>query len=227
MTARRLGPVTMGLVASLLVGDAGADPPAPAATQPAPAAPQPTPTASDAPAQVPPFVQPATGTPVEFDSDRPLVSVFVAPGIISNTRPSYPDPFVKIGRTPLATRLAPGTYTVTAESPDITNGSGVFQVGTEPVHVRVRAGSSDMRTLGTLVLAAGIASALAAIAVEVSYSQTPSGISKSKIAVPLFIIGGVGLGAGIALYFTSGTTIEPDGPKPNRPGAFVGVTSRW
>jgi hypothetical protein len=227
MTARPLDAAAIGIVASLLVGDAGADPPAAAASQLAPAAPPPAPTASDAPARVPPFVQPATGTPVEFDSDRPHVSVFVAPGIISNTRPSYPDPFVKIGRTPLATKLAPGTYTVTAESPDITNGSAVVQVGTQPVHVRVRAGSSDMRTMGSLVLGVGIASVLAAIAVEVSYSQTPTGISKSKIAVPLFIVGGVGVGAGLALFFASGTTIEPDGPKPDRAGAFVGVMSRW
>jgi len=157
MTARRLGAVTMGLVASLIVGDVGADPPAPAASQSAPATPPAVPAESDAPARVPPFVQLATGTPVEFDSDRPRVSVFVAPGIISNTHPSYPDPFVKIGSTPLATKLAPGTYTVTAESPDITNGSAVFEVGAQPVHVRVRAGSSDMRTMGSLVLAVGIA----------------------------------------------------------------------
>jgi hypothetical protein len=220
MTARHFGAVAIGVVASSLVGAAGADPPAPATSAPVP-------TASEAPPSVPPFVQPATGTPVEFDSDRPLVSVFVAPGIISDTRPSYPDPIVKMGRTPLATKLAPGTYTVTAESPDITNGSAVFQVGTQPVHVRVRTGSSDMRTMGTLVLAVGIASLLAAIAVEVSYSQAPTAISKSKIAVPLFVVGGVGLGAGLALYFASGTTIEPDGPKPDRRGAFVGVTSHW
>jgi hypothetical protein len=178
-------------------------------------------------AEPPPFVQPQTGTPVEFDSDRPLVSVFVAQGAIEDTRPSYPDPFVKLGRTPLATQLAPGTYTVTVESPEITPGSGVFQVGPDPVHVRVRAGSSGARSLGTLVLAIGAAALLSALAVEASYSQAPSGISKSKIAIPLFVAGGVGVGGGLALYLTSGTTVEPSGPKPDRRSSFVGLSSRW
>jgi hypothetical protein len=204
MTARPLAVVAIGLVALSLASAAHADPP------------------------LPPFVQPATGTPVEFDCDRPLVSVFVAPGLLSDTRPSYPDPFVKIGRTPIMTKLAPGTYTVTAESPDITSGSTVFQVGTEPVHVRVRAGSSDMRTMGTLVLAVGITSLLAAIVAEVSYTQaSPKDISKSTIVVPLFVVGGVGLGGGLALVLASGTTIEPDGPKLDRRSAVVGLTSRW
>jgi hypothetical protein len=217
MTAKPLG-VAIGLVASSLANAAGAEPPA----TPAPAL------SGEIAAPVPPFVQPATGTPVEFDSDRPLVSVFVAPGLISDTRPSYPDPFVKLGRTPMTTKLAPGTYTVTAESPDITSGSAVFQVGTQPVHVRVKTGSSDMRTTGTLVLAAGIVSLLAAILVEATYSPTLQGdIPKAKIAVPLFVVGGVGIGGGLALYFSSGTTIEQDGVKPDRPSAFVGVRSHW
>lgn len=32
---------------------------------------------------------------------------------------------------------------------------------------------------------------------------------------------------GLAVYLTPGTTIEPDGPKPDRRATFVGVTSRW
>jgi Ni/Fe-hydrogenase subunit HybB-like protein len=77
------------------------------------------------------------------------------------------------------------------------------------------------------VLAIGGAALLSAIAIEVSYTQAPSGLSKSKIAIPLFIAGGIGIGAGLAVFLTSGTTIEPDGPKPDRRSAFVGVSSRW
>jgi len=180
MSGRTVAVVRIGLVASLFVGLARADPPSPAT----PAA---GPPGREAPAPSPPFVQPDTGTLVEFDSDRPLVSVFVAPGLLDETGPSYPDPFFKLGRTPLATKLAPGTYTVTAESPDITNGSTVFQVGTQPVHVRIRSGSSDMRTTGTLLLATGIVGLIAAILVEATYSPTlPNDIAKSKIAVPVW-----------------------------------------
>jgi hypothetical protein len=172
-------------------------------------------------------VQPETGVPVEFAADRPSVSVFVAQGVVEDTGRRYPDPFVKLGRTPFSIKLVPGVYTMSVESPDISTKSTVFEVGSQPVHVRVRSGSGGARDLGTLLLAIGAASTLAAIAIEVSYTQAPNGISKSKIAIPLFIVGGVGMVGGLTVYLTSGTTIEQDGIKPDRRGAFIGVTSRW
>lgn len=246
MKVDRLGGAAICLVAASLSELSPAETPPPAAsassTQPSVAA-APT-SASSAQPSVPapasstdvpaasasasaPILSSATGTSVDFESDRPLVSVFVAPGIIVDTTPRDPDPFVKVGRTPVATKLAPGVYTVTAESPDIAVGSKVFRVGTEPVHVRVRAGNADMRNLGTLLLGVGAASLLAVIAVEVSYSSAPTGISKSKIVVPLLMVGGLGVGSGLLVYFSWGTTIVEDGPKPDRRDAFVGVTSRW
>jgi hypothetical protein len=186
-----------------------------------------TPPEAEPAAPAPPFVRADTGVDVEFDADRPHISVFVAPGIVEDTEPRFPDPFVKLGRTPLSVKLVPGVYTVTVESPDIATRSTVFQVGSQPVHVRVRSGSAGARGLGTLLLAVGAASALAALAIEVSYTETPSGISKSKIAIPLFIVGGVGLAGGLTIYLSSSTTIEQDGIKPDRRGGFIGVTSRW
>jgi hypothetical protein len=76
-------------------------------------------------------------------------------------------------------------------------------------------------------LALGLASALAGLVIEVSHSEAADGISKSKIAVPLFIVGGVGVAGGLTIWFTSGTTIEQDGIRPDRRGGVVGVTSRW
>jgi hypothetical protein len=175
----------------------------------------------------PPFVQPETGVPVEFAADNPSVSVYVAQGVVEDTPGHYPDPFVKLGRTPFSVKLAPGVYTMSVESPDIATKSTVFEVGSQPVHVRVRSGKGSTREMGTLLLAIGAASALAALAIEVSYTPQPNGISKSKIAIPLFIVGGVGIVGGLTIWLTSGTTIEQDGIKPDRRGGFVGVTSRW
>jgi hypothetical protein len=174
----------------------------------------------------PPFVQ-DTGTPVEFDADRLYLSVFVAPGAFERPDQLFPDPFVKMGRTPLALKLVPGVYTASVESPEITSGSTIFRVGTEPVHLRIRSGSAGARGLGTLLLAIGVGSALAGLVIEASYSSKPDGISKSKIAIPLFGVAAAGIGSGLVIYLTSGTSIEQEGPKPDRRGAFVGVTSRW
>jgi hypothetical protein len=176
---------------------------------------------------MPAFVQPETGVPVEFDSNVPYISVFVAPGAVNDSERTFPDPFVKLGRTPFSIKLAPGTYTMSVESPYISTASTVFAVGSQPVHVRVKGGGSEARGLGTLLIAVGAIGALTAIAVEVSYSNAPDGFPKSKVAIPLFIVGGVGLAAGFTIYFTSGTTIDQDGLKTDRRGAFIGVTSRW
>jgi len=197
--------------------------PAPAASTSAAAAPPPAPPAPALPA----FFQPETGTPVEFDSTKPLISVYVAQGIINDTTPRYPDPFVKIGRTPVTVKLAQGTYTVNVESPDIPVGSTLVRVGAQPVHVRIKAGSDGMRGLGTLLLALGATSALAGLVVELSYSQSPNGIAKSKIAVPLFAIGGGGVAAGLTFYLLAGTSFEQDGLAPDRRGMSFGVRSVW
>jgi hypothetical protein len=182
--------------------------------------------APSAPA-APSFLQPQTGTSVEFDATRPLVSVYVAPGIIDDTTPSFPDPFVKVGRTPVTVKLAPGVYTVNVESPEIPVGSTIVRVGSQTVHVRIKAGNDGVRGLGTLLFALGAASALAGLVVEVSYSQAPSGISKSKIAVPLFAVGGVGVASGLTFYLLAGTSFQQDGLAPDRRGLSFGIRSVW
>jgi hypothetical protein len=164
---------------------------------------------------------------VEFDASKPLISVYVAQGIIDDTTPRYPDPFFKIGRTPVTVKLAPGTYTVNVESPETPVATTIVRVGAQPVHVRIKAGSDGVRGLGTLLLAAGATSALAGLVIELSYSAAPNGVSKSKIAIPLFAIGGAGVAGGLTFYVLSGTTFEQDGLAPDRRGMSFGVRSVW
>ncbi len=255
MTRRGRGAAAIGWIAVSAVGSTfavAAPPPSSSASPPvpssAPSSSAPVPAAVSAaltvPSAVPPvasagltsadlsapaasFLNPPTGTAVEIDADKPRVAVYVAPGLVRDTEPRYPDPFVKIGRTPVTVKLAPGMYTVTAESPEISVGSTVLQVGTEPVHMRIKGGSANSRSLGTLLLAIGAAGVLGAIGVEVSYSTAPSGFSKSKVAVPLFIVGGLGIGSGLAIFLSSGTTLEHDAVPKNSKVTFVGVASRW
>ena len=116
MSEERTAAVAGVLSLSLLVGSlasaqtapvpsASASPPPAASASAAVVAPPPAPPAPALPA----FFQPETGTPVEFDSTSRLVSVYVAQGAIDDTTPRYPDPFVKIGRTPVTVKLARGS----------------------------------------------------------------------------------------------------------------------
>jgi hypothetical protein len=202
-------------------------PPATAQTPPPPApSPAPAPAPTPAPAPAPPFLQ-ETGTALEFDSTKPLISVYLAPGVIEDTTPRYPDPFFKIGRTPITVKVAPGTYTVNVESPDTPVATTIVRVGAQPVHVRVKAGNDGTRGLGTLLLAGGATALLAGLVLELSYSPAPNGISKSKIAIPLFAIGGAGVAGGLTFYLLSGTSFEQDGLAPDRRGMSFGVRSVW
>jgi hypothetical protein len=148
------------------------------------------------------------GTQVTFESDRPLVSVYIAEGELRDTAPRWPDPFKKVGRTPVTVGLLPGTYTVNVESRDIPVASTVLRVGDTPVTLRVRGGNDGLRTMSTLLLAASATAVLAGIVVEASYSQAPNGISKSAIAIPLFVGGGLGLGAGLTCWLFAKPAFE-------------------
>src|SRR5258708_25706551 len=136
-----------------------------------PSATPPSPAASSSP--MPAFVQPETGVPVEFDSNALHISVFVAPGVVSDSERTFPDPFVKLGRTPFSIKLAPGTYTMSVESPDISTASTVFEGGSQPVHVRVQGGGAEARGLGTVLIGVGAGGVLNAIASEASNAEEP------------------------------------------------------
>jgi hypothetical protein len=156
-----------------------------------------------------------------------MISVYLATGIVDDTTPRYPDPFFKMGRTPFTVKVAPGTYTVNIDSPDTTLATTIVRVGAQPVHVRIRAGSDGMHGLGTLLLAGGATAVLAALVLELSYTPAPNAISKSKIAVPLFAVGGAGVASGLTFYLLSGTSFEQDGLAPDRRGMSFGVRSVW
>lgn len=182
--------------------------PSEAQSAPAPA-PVPAPSADQPPGASPaPF---GAGSAVEFTANKPWLTVFVARGVVEDTTPRYPDPFVKAGRAPFVGALPTGTYTIYVEGPNVPTASHVVQVGDRPVHVDVHGGSDGVRGLSSLLLGVGATALLAATVLEVSYSPKPNGISKSAIAVPLFVTSAVGLGTGLTLYFVSGTKIEDDG----------------
>src|SRR4051794_33067480 len=97
LSLRRAALFLVGCAMVAVSRAASADPPA-APPSSAPALPAAS-AASPAVANLAAVPIPApNGTPVDFDADKPLLSVYVAPGAFADTAPRYPDPFVKIGR---------------------------------------------------------------------------------------------------------------------------------
>jgi hypothetical protein len=163
------------------------------------------------------------GQPVEVQCSEPGAYVFVAQGAL-DARPSYPDPFVKVGAIPVQLELPPGVFTLLVEGERITSQSVVFEVRQQPLRVRVNPGSQGLRDLSTLMLALGGAAILGGAVLEASGTGGGDASTKRKITIPLFIGGGVGFASGLTMYFVSGTSIEHDGfvsPSATRELRFV------
>jgi hypothetical protein len=155
------------------------------------------------------------GAPVTLDCDKPFAYGYVAKGAI-DTRPSYPDPFVKVGRLPLTIELPSGVYTLIVEGDEVSPGSTVFEVRGAPVRVKVSAGKSGLRSFSTWMLGFGIAAVLAAGVLELSGSSHQDTREKNAIAIPLFIAGGVAAVSGLTMFLVSRTTFQTDGFVPGK-----------
>jgi hypothetical protein len=172
----------------------------------------PAPSASSTPVDPRPF---GPGVRVAIECDQPGVFAYVAKGAV-DTRPDYPDPFVRAGRLPAVIELPPGVYTVLAEGEAVPSGSTYFEVRARPVRVRVSAGSQSIRDVSTLLLATGSAAVLAGLVVMASYAQDEDAGSKRAVAVPLLAGGGVGAAFGLGLVVWSATGVDSDSP-PSAP----------
>jgi len=168
------------------------------------------PASPDDPSVARPF---GPGQPIELQCDEPDAYVYVAKGIVDE-RVAFPDPFTKVGKLPLELELPKGVYTLLVEGESQTSASTVFEVRHEPVHVRVNAGSGELRALSTLLLALGSAALLAGGVLEISGTGEGDDDKKHKITIPLFIGGGVGVAGGLTAYFVSDSSIEHDGYVP-------------
>ena len=164
-------------------------------------------------AQLQPF---GPGTPVEVTTPgSQQVTVYVARAADLEYRPADWE-FVKIGRTPLTFELPPQeNYWLEVESPEVTRGSLLLRVDREPKRLLVRAGSSDMGSLGSLSLAVGGLVVVAATAILISGTSGESGIDKPQILIPMYAAGAALLAGGVGLYFASQTDVED----PSRPEA--------
>jgi hypothetical protein len=203
-------------------------PPAPPPPAPVPAPPpEPRPTIAPAPAPAPgaapaPF---GRGALVQVTSSGTPVTVYVAKLPVGPAGPLSNSDFRKIGKSPIEFELPPGSYQLEVEGHGVSREVLVFEMHGEPRRLLVRPGSEGMGVTGTLLLAVGITSILAASAILVSGSKAPSTLDKPAIVIPLYAAGGALTLGGIALKIAADTDIDPQ--KSTAGGLRLGLTASF
>ncbi len=163
------------------------------------------------------------GVAVTFMSNAPDTVVYLAHGDVSER--ADPDPFERLGVAPMTVKLAPGTYTVETEGRTQSNGHQRLVVEHDaPLTVRIHAGDSNLRTVGGILAALGIAGVVLGVVAIVSITKDDSGYDRWGIGLPLVIGGVVSSSAGFAMIAGGSTDVQaphlPPGGPP-RPAGFV------
>jgi hypothetical protein len=168
-----------------------------------------------------PAIEDAKGTPVTFTSTDVTMRVYLARGDLRET--PILDPYEKLPPLPTTVRLAPGTYTAEAESPNASTGHQRFVVEHDaPITVDVHSGNASVKAFGGVFIGLGIVAAILGIVSIVSISPNDSSYPRWAIGLPL-TLGGLGLGGlGIGMTFLGSTEIvAPHAP----PGGAVRRTT--
>jgi hypothetical protein len=179
-----------------------------------------------------PAIEDPSGTPVTFTSTDVTMRVYLAHGDIPAG--VLPDPFEKLPPLPATVRLAPGTYTVEAESPNASTGHERIIVEHDaPLAVRVASGNASVKAFGGVFIALGVVSTLLGIITIVSISGNDASFNRWAIGLPL-MLGGIGVvGLGIGMTFAGTTAIHaphlPPGGAPGAatPGTATGLSLSW
>ncbi len=171
-----------------------------------------------------PKIEDPEGVPVTFTSKDVAMHVYIAHGDVPGGQ--IPDPFEKLPKLPVVVRLAPGTYTVEAESPNASTGHErvVVEQGA-PMTVEAHPGDASVKAFGGVFIAGGVVAALLGIIVIVSISPHDQSFNRWGVGLPL-TLGGVGLaGLGVGMTVAGSTDIVAPHLPPG--GAPRGVALRW
>jgi hypothetical protein len=150
------------------------------------------------------------------------VSVYVARVTAGDDMP--PDSaYSKVGRTPTAFELPPGSYRIDVQGVRSSHESLLFEMRSEPRRLLVRTGKEGMSVTGTLLLGIGVLGVLGATVVVLSGTKQAKDINKTAIVVPMYVIGGLAIGAGIGLTLAGRTDIDDQKPPLQPPAKTAGV----
>jgi len=167
-----------------------------------------------------PKIEDSAGVPVTFTSEDRGMRVYIAHGEVPER--AFPDPYEKLPQLPFTVRLAPGTYTVEAESQTAsTSHEHIFVERDAPLTVRIRGGNAMVKTFGSVFIAAGVVSTILGIVAIVSISPHDQSFNRWAVGLPL-TIGGVAL-AGLGVGMTALGSTNVDAPRLPPGGAPHGV----
>ena len=153
-----------------------------------------------------PAIEAPDGVPVTFTSKDVAMHAYIVHGDVPGGL--IPDPFEKLPPLPVTVRLAPGTYTVEAESPNASTGHERIIVEHDaPMTVDIRAGNASVKAFGGVFIAAGIVATILGIVSIVSISPNDQTFNRWAVGLPL-TLGGLGVGGlGIGMTALGSTNI--------------------
>lgn len=167
-----------------------------------------------------PKIEDTAGVPVTFTSEDRTMRVFIAHGDVPER--AWPDPYEKLPELPFTVRLAPGTYTVEAESQTASTAhEHVFVERDAPMTVRIRSGNAMVKTFGSVFIAAGVVATILGIVAIVSIAPNDKSFNRWAVGLPL-TIGGVAF-AGLGVGMTALGSTNVDVPRLPPGGAPRGV----
>lgn len=167
-----------------------------------------------------PKIEDPGGVPVTFTSEDKGMRVYIAHGDVPER--VIPDPYEKLPELPFTVRLAPGTYTMEAESQTASTAhEHVFVERDAPMTVRIRSGNAMVKTFGSVFIAAGVVAAILGIVAIVSIAPHDQSFNRWAVGLPL-TIGGVAV-AGLGIGMTALGSTNVDAPHLPPGGAPRGV----
>lgn len=162
-----------------------------------------------------PLIEDPSGTPVTFTSTDVTMRVYLAKGDVRGG--VLPDPYERLPPLPYTVKLAPGMYTVEAESPNASTGHDHIVVEHDsPITVVVKSGNASVKAFGGVFIAIGIVSVILGIVSIISISPNSQNFNRWGVGLPL-TLGGLGLGGlGIGMTFLGTTNITAPHLAPGR-----------
>lgn len=160
------------------------------------------------------------------------MNVFVARMSPTAVEAPADSAFIKLGKTPLAFELPPGTFRIEVEGVDIGNEAMLLEMRGDPRRLKVKTGSEGLGTTGTLLMAVGILGVAGATAILISGGRAPSKLDKTAVLVPMYAAGALCFGGGLAMTLAGRTRIDdlrsaPPTPAGPMRGAWLGITGAF
>jgi hypothetical protein len=166
-----------------------------------------------------PKIEDPAGVPITFTSEDKTMRVYIAHGDVPER--AMPDPYEKLP-VPFTVRLAPGTYTMEAESQTASTAhEHLFVERDAPMTVRIRSGNAMVKSFGSIFIAAGVVATILGIVAIVSIAPHDQSFNRWAVGLPL-TIGGVAL-AGLGVGMTALGSTNIDAPRLPPGGAPRGV----